>query len=428
MCPHWGAESAATPRPGDHENVVAFNPAVKPPRFVKPGVAALLCCSASSVFAQQGGVTLYGLLDSGIAYQAISGPDKYTQTKFGVASGMQTTSRWGLRGHEPLGGGYSLNFVVESSLDVDTGASLSNGRLFGLQSWVGVGREDGGYFRLGRQSGYAPEFFLPIDPFRGGLGQARMAFAFGAANSNTKYSNMIKLLAEPVEGLKFGVGYSFAPQMTTVYFDGNQAISTGSDYNFGTMNNTRLITTGVSYASGPLTFAATYDQVMPNTGDASIPNNLSGGTKIREWIVGGKYDFGMIQLSAAVGQNRGGVINMQGVSLTTTGKPVIDPGTWGGGQGAMLFDPEMSFNSYMLGFTLPLGDAAKIFSAWTRAANTSSSRSLNGVGAQDAYSIGYQYDFTKRTNLYVAASYATNIGFNDGTKSAYLLTGVRHRF
>ena len=82
----------------------------------------------------------------------------------------------------------------------------------------------------------------------------------------------------------------------------------------------------------------------------------------------------------------------------------------------------------MLGFTLPLGEASKIFSAWTRAANTSSSRSLNSVGAQDAYSIGYQYDFTKRTNLYAATSYATNIGFTDNTKSFYLLTGIRHRF
>ena len=380
------------------------------------------------MFAEQGSVTLYGLLDSGIAYQAITGADKYTQTRLGVASGMQTTARWGLRGQEPLGNGYSVNFVLESSFDVDTGASLSNGRLFGLQSWVGVGKDDGGYFRLGRQSSYAPEFFLAIDPFRGGLGQARMAFAFGSANSNTKYSNLIKLMAEPAAGLKVGIGYSFAPQMTTVYFDGNQAISTGSDYNFGTMNNTRLITTGVSYASGPLMLAATYDQVMPNAGDANFPNSMPGNTNIREWIVGGKYDFTVVQVSAAIGQNRGGVINLQGVSLTTTGKPTIDPSAWGGGQGAMLFDPDMRFNSIMLGFTLPLGDASKIFSSWTHAANTSSSHALNSVGAQDAYSIGYQYDFTKRTNLYVATSYATNIGFIDNTKSMYLLTGIRHRF
>ncbi len=401
---------------------------MKPAYLSKSGVAALFCCSALPALAQQGSVTLYGLVDSGIAYQTITGADKYTQTRLGVASGMQTTSRWGLRGQEPLGNGYSVNFVLESSMDVDTGASLSNGRLFGLQSWVGVGKDDGGYFRLGRQSSYAPEFFLAIDPFRGGLGQARMAFAFGSANSNTKYSNLIKLMAEPVAGLKVGVGYSFAPQMSTFYFDGNQAISAGSDYNFGTMNNTRLITTGVSYASGPLMLAATYDQVMPNLNDASLPNNMPGNTNIREWIVGGKYDFSVVQVSAAIGQNRGGVINLQGVSLTTTGKPAIDPSAWGGGQGAMLFDPDMSFNSLMLGFTLPLGDAAKIFSAWTHAANTSSSRALNSVGAQDAYSVGYQYDFTKRTNVYAATSYATNIGFIDNTKSFYLLTGIRHRF
>ena len=388
------------------------------------GIFFLSCASVSA----QGNVALYGLLDSGLAYQTISGNEKYNQSKFGVASGMQTTARWGVRGQEPLGNGYSLNFQLESSFDIDTGASLSNGRLFGLQSWVGFAKENQGYFRLGRQSGYAQEFFLPIDPFRGGLGQARMAFAFGAANSNTKYSNLIKLLGEPIEGLKIGAGYSFAPQMATVYFDGTKAINTGSDYNYSTMNNTRLITLGVSYTNGPLMLAATYDQVMPNAGDATLPNNLADNTNIREWIAGAKYDFGMIQLSAAVGQNKGGAINLQGASVTSTGKATIDTGAWGGGQGAMIFDPNMSFNSYMLGFTVPFSSVSKIFSSWTRAANTGSSRAQNGVGSQDAYSIGYQYDFTKRTNLYVATSYATNVGFIEDVKSFYLVTGLRHRF
>jgi predicted porin len=342
---------------------------------------------------------------------------------------MQTTSRWGVRGQEPLGNGFNANFQLEGSLDLTNGALLSNGRMYGLQSWVGLSKDDSaGYFRIGRQSGYAPEFFLPIDPFRGGLGQARMAFAFGSANSNTKYSNLIKVMLEPTSGFRVGAGYSFSPQMNTYYFDGAKSIAAGSDYNDSTMNNTRLITLGISYNKGPMMLAASYDQVMPNSADPRLPTNIANSSNIQEWIVGGKYDFGAIQVSAAFGQNKGGAINVQGVSYTTIGKPTIDINSWGGGQGAIIFDPNMNFNSYMLGFTLPINSVSKIFSAWTRAANNGTTKALNNVGAQDAYSIGYQYDFTARTNMYVATSYATNPGFMAETASFYIVTGLRHRF
>ena len=293
---------------------------------------------------------------------------------------------------------------------------------------MGFSHDDLGYARIGRQSGYAPEFFLPIDPFRGGFGQARMAFAFGSANSNTKYSNMVKLMFEPTRGLKLGAGYSFAPQMNSYYFDGVKPITAGSDYNFDTLNNTRLISLGASYNQGPLMLAASYDQVMPSTSDQRIPSNIPSNSMIQEWILGGKYDFGLIQVSAAIGQNKGGAINIQGISFTTVGKPTIDINSWGGGQGAILFDPNMSFNSYMLGFTLPFSSVSKIFVSWTRASNTGSTRGLNDVGAQDAYSIGYQYDFTARTNVYLATSYATNPGFIGDTTSFYVISGIRHRF
>ena len=395
---------------------------------LKLGLAAFFFVLANAS-AQQGSVMMYGLIDGGLVYQTITGPGQFSQTRIGVGSGMQTTSRWGVRGQEPLGNGFSASFQLEGTYDITNGASLANGRPWGTQSWVGLEKNNFGYFRIGRQSGYAPELFLPIDPFRGGLGQARMAFAFGSANSNTKYSNTIKLLLEPTSGFKVGLGYSFAPQMNAYYFDGLKPISAGSEYNVeNTANNTRLITLGLSYTKGPLMLAATYDQVMPNGSDPKLPAYVPEGSNIREWIVGGKYDFEVVQLSVAIGQNRGGAINVQGISFTTIGKPAIDVNSWGGGQGAIIFDPNMNFTSYMLGFTLPLSSESKIFSSWTRAANTGTTRAQNNVASQDAYSIGFQYDFTKRTNMYLATSYATNPGFIAETTSFYVVTGLRHRF
>ncbi|MEN9588315.1 MAG: hypothetical protein RLZZ481_101, partial [Pseudomonadota bacterium] len=173
---------------------------------LKLGLAAFFFVLGNAS-AQQGSVMMYGLIDGGLVYQTITGPGQFSQTRIGVGSGMQTTSRWGVRGQEPLGNGFSASFQLEGTYDITNGASLANGRPWGTQSWVGLEKNDFGYFRIGRQSGYAPEFFLPIDPFRGGLGQARMAFAFGSANSNTKYSNTLKLLLEATSGLKIGLGY-----------------------------------------------------------------------------------------------------------------------------------------------------------------------------------------------------------------------------
>ena len=383
---------------------------------LKLALISIAMGSLSATSSAQDAVQLYGLIDSGLVYQTIKGSNRFESTKFGISSGMQTTSRWGMKGREGLGNGYYFNFQIEGSFDTNTGAVLSYGRLFGLQSWMGFMKENLGYLRLGRQSSFAPEFFLPIDPFRGGLGQARMAFAFGSANSNTKYSNMLKVMGQPVTGLRVGAGYSFAPQMPTYYYNGSQVINAGSDYNFETTNNTRLISLGASYTNGPLMVSATYDQVMPSA--AGVAGYTGPSTNIQEWILGGKYDFQVLQVSAAVGQNKGGLINIQGVSVTSTGKAFVDSSAWGGGAGAILFDPN----------TVPINSYSKVFSSWTRAASTSNSRAQGGVASQNAYSIGYQYDLSKRTNLYLATSYATNAGFIDGISSFWVVSGVRHTF
>ena len=104
---------------------------------IKLGLVAL-CVATGQSWAQQASVTLYGLIDGGIAYQTLTGPDQYSQSRLGLGSGMQTTSRWGMRGQEPLGNGFTANFQLEGSFDVTNGAALANGRLFGTQSWVGL--------------------------------------------------------------------------------------------------------------------------------------------------------------------------------------------------------------------------------------------------------------------------------------------------
>jgi predicted porin len=82
-----------------------------------------LCAAAQ---AQQ--VTLYGLVDAGVVHT--TGLKGGTSTI--LASGIMEGTRWGLRGTEDLGGGYSATFNLESRVEVDTG-DIASRPITGLQ-------------------------------------------------------------------------------------------------------------------------------------------------------------------------------------------------------------------------------------------------------------------------------------------------------
>lgn len=391
---------------------------------------AILPLAFSAAYAQSS-VTLYGVIDIGIAYQSINSSDspQFAGSRFGINNGVQSGSRFGLRGSEDMGNGVRATFTLENGFDAGNGTLNQGGRLFGRQAWAGLESNAWGYIRAGRQYNFATDFFTPIDPFGAGFGQANMGTAFGAMNT-TRYSNMLKVQSPNWSGFTMGVGYSFAPQLPAFYSNNGQVYpSTGNSYNFDTMDNTRAVTLGVNYANGPLTIAASYDQVMPNPNTPGV----SGGGSVpsaREWILGGSYNWQVVQLALAVGQNNGGIINAQG--FTSGGNPApIDGsgGTWGGSSGGVLFGDGVSYTSYLVGLTVPYGRAASFFGSWSLAHPGSDMAGFGSqVSNQNTYNLGYQYNFTKRTNLYAAVSYATGPGLVSGVSSTFLVTGIRHQF
>lgn len=95
-------------------------------RFV---VLAALALGASSGAQAQSSVTLYGLIDlSAGSFQSPGGVAKKA-----IDSGNMSTSYWGLKGTEDLGDGLQANFVLESFMRNDTGAS---GRFDGDTYWA----------------------------------------------------------------------------------------------------------------------------------------------------------------------------------------------------------------------------------------------------------------------------------------------------
>lgn len=83
------------------------------------------------------GLTLYGLIDTGIEYVNNIGAKKSSVVREPSLTASYP-SRWGLRGIEDLGSGYKSIVVLESGFAPDQGTTNQNGRLFGRQAYVGL--------------------------------------------------------------------------------------------------------------------------------------------------------------------------------------------------------------------------------------------------------------------------------------------------
>ena len=110
--------------------------------------------AAATAAHAQSSVTLYGIVDNGIAWQnnssgtsAISGGHSKVQMSTGVWAG----SRFGLKGSEDLGGGTKAIFQLEAGVNTANGSSQWTNGIFTRQAWVGLTNSTYGTLTAGRQ-------------------------------------------------------------------------------------------------------------------------------------------------------------------------------------------------------------------------------------------------------------------------------------
>ncbi len=362
-------------------------------------------------------VTLYGLIDTGVGFQRIKGNDGYKESKVGMANGVSSGSRWGLRGAEDLGDGLSAVFTLESGFNSANGQSGQSGRLFGRQATVGLKGDSWGLLEFGRQTNVASKYIAAINPFGTSYGQASVGTAFSAANT-VRHDNMVMYQTPSFSGFQFGLGYSFSADDTkngAAQFnaDGTRK-SNPSQTGFRTANNTRAITAGLRYVNGPLNVALTYDQLNP-------ANQLGTDGNPKQWILGGSYNFEVIKLALAYGQTREGWLTGRSLNAFGSGSPVAKS------FGSNIVAKDFKSNSYLVGLSAPVGGAGSILASWQRA-DANNTKLTGDDATMNIFSLGYTYNLSKRTNLYALGSYATNFAFIDGVKSTVGIVGVRHRF
>lgn len=94
----------------------------------KSALAAALCLAFPLAHAQAPApspIELYGIVDVGIEHADVG-----TASATRLQSGLSAGSRWGIRGRENLGGGYTALFNFEGRIELDTGSISNNGALY----------------------------------------------------------------------------------------------------------------------------------------------------------------------------------------------------------------------------------------------------------------------------------------------------------
>lgn len=216
-------------------------------------VLALMSAFSGAALAQSQ-VTMYGVMDLGVAYKD-AGAGKLTS----LDSGLQSASRLGFKGSEVLTNDLSANFNLEMGVKADTGANDAD--LFSRGAWVGFSGKDFGAVNLGRHKSLTYIYGAAIDPFMDSLlGKTDLVFKI-----NNVRSNSVTYISNNFSGFSLAAQYGF----------GEVA---------GDNTKNRVTSIAGAYTNGPLMANIVWDQAKDINGNTAV-----GGEKL---LAGVSYELG----------------------------------------------------------------------------------------------------------------------------------------
>jgi predicted porin len=382
---------------------------------MKRSAALLGLCGIAMGAHAQSSVTLYGLIDTSIVYTN----NQKGAANYQMSSGVESGSRWGLKGAEDLGGGYAALFQLENGFSSTVGTLGQNGREFGRAAWVGAATPFGS-ITVGRQNEPSADFVGPLvasNQWAGGIG----AHPGDTDNLyiNSRISNSVKFTSLKYAGFSAGALFSFG--------------GTPGDF-----SNNRIWSVAAGYTQGPLALGASYiDTSRPNTalwdgtaGAAPISPNtspiFSGYTSARTQRVasmGGNYTFGSAKFGLVWSNSR-----FENLGSGAASAPIAAYA----GKTAVFNNAEVNF-SYQFTPAFLMGVAYEY---------------TDSSGAGDAHynqvNLGGDYFLSKRTDIYLTTAWQRASGIDSTGKAAVAALwpitassdshqivaalGLRHRF
>lgn len=362
--------------------------------------AALAVGAAIPVFcaAQPAGLTLSGVVDGGVRRD--SGGNGGGAWSMG--SGLMQTSRITLLGVEDLGGGLRASVALEAGINLDTGTGTSNppstppsqGFTFGRTSAVALGSDRWGYVSLGRQ--YTPIFGVSAssvnDPFGANwLGGVGTLYNLAARASNAigytyGYSARALFSGPPRSGFGAAAMYSLSEEPS------GPTEGAGEQMGFN-----------ASWGDGKWFFGYGYHRTKGSNGtiSATAPVSNAPTTRQQTAVVSHEFSFGRLH----VGVN------------TADGNAALDRFNW------------------HIGAALPLGDRHTLRLLYGQANDKTAANADFST-----FQVGYQYNLSRRTNLYAGwgavrndpgarATLTGSLGtYALGSTPRSFIAGMRHVF
>lgn len=318
---------------------------------MKSTISTLLLLSAclhGSAHAQTT-VVLYGVLDEGLVtsnYRSagqtpVQGTNTDLHSKNQV---MDNSSRWGIRGREELGGGLYAAVSLEGGINVYNGSAGQDGRLFGRDAEIKLGNQYGELYAGYVLSPAGLQLLLAADPWYWNGNQAGVGWTIQQANyTQTNYlrtPNTVGLRSADYHGLTVQLSYALADP--------------GNIY-----GKSKDVGASATYRHGPMFVGIGYDR-----------SHGFGNDKQSDymWDVVGGYDFGVVKPSFSY--TRSLVANV-------------------------------NYHAYVIAATAPFGPFGLLKAAVARLSDCACTTTR---AALSRYSLGYQYDLSKRTNLYTNLS------------------------
>jgi predicted porin len=309
-------------------------------------LAVAVAAALPAVAFAQSNVTMYGIADAGI-----TSVSNGANSGLRLDSGIMSTSRWGVRGSEDLGGGLSAIFNLEAGFKQDTGSGTTPGTTgldFSRRAIVGLA---GGFgeVRLGRD--YTPAFSMAgsWDALGYGLYGNTLNYTAIGAGTSVRFSNGIYYSTPAMGGFTAAVGYAFGENLADSSFDRGFSLSAG-------------------YAAGPLNVGAYIENTNGATGLTSKKVGLGGG-----------YNFGAFGLKGGW-QKFNGPANGDNITFINIGGNVaVGAGTVLAQFSRASGEASQRNNTFGLAYTYPMSKRTTLYATFGRSANDKSGGTNAGV-------------------------------------------------
>jgi predicted porin len=255
----------------------------------------------------QSSVTLYGVIDSGLTFTS----NQAGHSNLFFQGGIMSSTGFGFKGTEELGGGSRAIFNLRNTFNSGTGA-LQNGGIFGKEAWVGINNDRLGTLTFGNQMDFMfryltlerwgpmihanPPNYLQQGPFAK-LNLPNGALDFDRTADVYLNNNSVVYESRNFSGFKFGAMYAFGGQAG--HFGQGSTQSYGLNYGNGTVQldaaytytkfpninngNDGIQTWGVGARTA--IYTGFIDAMYSNT------VNTSTGGRVNVYQIGGYYPF-----------------------------------------------------------------------------------------------------------------------------------------